>query len=581
MQHHEPIAIVGMAGRFAGARNLNEYWQNILQAKDCSSEPPSGRWVLDPARAHHPELAYPDRVYSTRGYYMPPLTTMELSSHINGVPVEELDPVFHLAWYLTQKALNQVSMQGVNRDRCGIVFGNIALPTAKAAQFTANFVSNRAAISSLRSRDVLSWNCEPACNPIAFAAADLGFGLGGYAIDAACASSLYAIKLACDELQSGQADLMIAGGQNQADSLYNQMGFSQLRALSRTGKCSPFDARGDGLLVGDGGAAFVLKRLSDAEKNGNTIIGVIRGIGLSNDIEGNLLSPASEGQLRAMRQAYEVSELDPESIQMFECHATGTPTGDATEFHSLQRLLGPSANDVVIGSVKSSVGHLLTGAGAASLAKALLAINHQQYPPTANFLQRAEHLSNQRSNLRVLTKPQPWVSETPRLVGVNAFGFGGINAHLIVEEYRQAPAVNYVAPLISTDEPIVVTGTASVRYSQKDEIAFPLGIFRIPPTELAEMLPQQTILLQALHMTVGTRDLSGPRTGIFVGAKLDINTTNFHVRWALEQLENERFRDIHPPLTANRTMGVSQRGIQSHCTTSACGWAILYNLCRK
>src|SRR4029077_8169329 len=150
-------------------------------------------------------------------------------------------------------------------------------------------------------------------------------------LDAACASSLYALKIACDELTSGRVDAMLAGGLNRSDSLYTQMGFSQLRALSPSGRCSPFDARADGLLVGEGGAAFVLKRLADAERDGDHIDGVIAGIGLSNDIGGGLLAPASEGQLRAMRAAYWAARWRPGDVDLIECHATGTPVGDGVE----------------------------------------------------------------------------------------------------------------------------------------------------------------------------------------------------------------------------------------------------------
>src|SRR5262249_35104928 len=163
-------------------------------------------------------------------------------------------------------------------------------------------------------------------------------GLGGlcYTLDAACASSLYAVKLAMDELQSGRADAMLAGGLSRPDSLYTQMGFAQLRALSPTGRCSPFDARADGLVGGGGAGVFVLERLDDALREGHRVLGIIAGVGLSNDRAGALLAPASEGQLRAMRAAYEQAGWRPGEVELIECHATGTPVGDAVEFQSLK-----------------------------------------------------------------------------------------------------------------------------------------------------------------------------------------------------------------------------------------------------
>ncbi len=172
---------------------------------------------------------------------------------------------------------------------------------------------------------------------------------------------------------------MLAGGLSRPDSLYTQMGFSQLHALSPSGTCSPFDQRGDGLVVGEGCGMVLLKRTEDAVRDGDHIYAVIRGIGLSNDIGGSLLAPAAEGQLRAMRAACQQAGWSPTDVDLIECHATGTPVGDAVEFASLRSLWGESGwrrGQCVIGSVKSNIGHLLTAAGSAALIKTLLAMKH-------------------------------------------------------------------------------------------------------------------------------------------------------------------------------------------------------------
>jgi hypothetical protein len=168
----------------------------------------------------------------------------------------------------------------------------------------------------------------------------LGLQAGAWTLDAACASSLYAVHLACEELLAGRADAMLAGGLSRPDCLYTQMGFSALRALSPSGRCSPFDETADGLLVGEGCGMVLLKRLEDALRDEDRIYGVIRAAGLSNDIEGNLLAPHSAGQLRCMRAAYRAAGWRPEEVQLVECHGTGTPTGDAVEFASLLHALG-------------------------------------------------------------------------------------------------------------------------------------------------------------------------------------------------------------------------------------------------
>ena len=244
-----------------------------------------------------------------------------------------------------------------------------------------------------------------------------------------------------DELRSRRADAVLAGGLSRPDCLYTQMGFAQLHALSSGGVPRPFDHRGDGLVVGEGAGIFLLKRLDDAIQQGDRILGVLRAVGLSNDVSGALLAPSSEGQLRAMRAAYEESGLIPEQIDTIECHATGTPVGDTEEFKSLKTLWADAQSKpsgCVLGSVKSNIGHGLTSAGAAGLAKLLLAFQHETIPPTANYEKPRQTLDLADSPFRVLSQSEPWPrrnARTPRRAALSGFGFGGINAHLIVEEY--------------------------------------------------------------------------------------------------------------------------------------------------
>ena len=399
---------------------------------------------------------------------------------------------------------------------------------------------------------------------------------------------------------------MIAGDSNRADSLYTQMGFSQLRALSPSGRCSPLDSRADGLLVGEGGAAFVLKRLADAERDGDHIYGVITGIGLSNDLGGGLLAPASEGQLRAMRAAYAAAGWRPGDVDLIECHATGTPVGDGVELSSLKELWQDERGEpgrCVLGAVKSTVGHLLTGAGAAGLLKVLLALKHETLPPTANFETPPAGADLDSGPFRVLREPRPWrrrADETPRRAAVNAFGFGGINAHVLVEEYlpgraglRKRPVDSQAlerlevhGTLTQPRSPVAVVGlgthfglwgdVASFRervlgydttVARKprlyggptpgyfiDELRLPLDRFPHAAGGTARTLPQQLLLLEVTDEAL--RSLTLParpeRIGEFVGINLDLNTTNFHVRWAQPSDARDQ---VGLPLTANRVMG--------------------------
>jgi 3-oxoacyl-(acyl-carrier-protein) synthase/3-hydroxymyristoyl/3-hydroxydecanoyl-(acyl carrier protein) dehydratase len=581
---------------------------------------PPGRWLLDAEEAFDPSIGALDRVYSKYGCYVDPFTLDPQGLDLGPELVAELDPVFHLTLRAGLEAFRSGVTHSLDRRRVGVVLGLLALPTEKASLLARAYLgrpfAQRAGIElpiPSVSPSAAALNGPVVGLPAAVLAKALGLHGGSYTVDAACASSLYAIKLALDELRAGRADAMLAGGVSRPDCLYTQMGFSQLRALSPSGRCSPFDARADGLVVGEGAGIFMLKRLDDALRDGDRIHAVIAGIGLSNDVGGGLLAPSSEGQLRAMTAAYREVGWKPQDVDLIECHATGTPVGDAVEFASLTTLWGKRGwrrGQCVLGSVKASVGHLLTAAGAAGLTKVLAALRDGVLPPTANFESPAGAIRLDDSPFRVLTRPQAWDPRgtgIPRRAAVSAFGFGGINAHLLLEQWPQAPA-SRPRPAASFSargarpEPIAIVardahfglwnsleavqkrvfgidrrepaplrdrrGTeagAGLRRDRPDAdgitgywiepIALDARRFRIPPRELEEMLPQQSLLLKvAGHAVEAARLTDGQRlrTGVFIGCRVDPNTTNFHFRWSLPP----NLRDAaHPPLTANRVMG--------------------------
>ncbi|MEB3198866.1 MAG: beta-ketoacyl synthase N-terminal-like domain-containing protein [Candidatus Sericytochromatia bacterium] len=424
-----PIAVIGAGGVFPDAPDLETFWSNILLGRCASRDVPEGRWVLPSAAIVDPTPGTPDRVLSSRACL---LDEALMGREELGIPPETLgtlDPLYTVGLTAATRCWRSLRAAPANLERAGLVMGNIVLPDSGASAD---------AIATL--------DGEGSPRPAAYRGAGLvsglvaralGLGLGGYAIDAACASSLYAIKLACAELAAGRADLMLAGGLSRPDSLYTQMGFSQLRALSPSGRCAPFDAEGDGLVVGEGAGLVALKRLADAERDGDQIWGVIRGIGTSNDLEGSLLAPHSEGQLRAMREAYRQAGWQPGDVDLVECHATGTPRGDAVEVASLQTLRADLDTPCVLTSVKSNVGHLLTAAGAAGFIKTLFALRNGVLPPTAQFKQSPTEWKMAEHGMRVLSAPEPWweTRGRARRAAVSAFGFGGINAHVLLEEY--------------------------------------------------------------------------------------------------------------------------------------------------
>ena len=548
----ERVAIVGAGGLFPGSTTLDGFWQNVRDGVDASREVPDGRWIVPPERAIDPRPGTLDRVVSTRGYFLDPfkpdLTILDVDPDL----VQDLDVLIHLALHIGGQAFHSARMETVDRNRIGVILGSIALPTERISDLVRETV--------LGSRDAIhALNRHVTGLPAILLAKSLGLGGTAFTLDAACASSLYALKLAVDELLTGRSDAMLAGGLSRPDCLYTQMGFTQLRALSPAGRCSPFDATADGLVVGEGGGIFVLKRLDDALRHDDQILGVIAGIGLSNDIDGNLLSPASEGQLRAMRMAYAQAGWQPDDVDLIECHATGTPVGDLVEFESMSQLRsGSNSRRSAIGSVKSTVGHLLTGANAASVMKVLHAMQHETLPPSANFHTPAKGIDLERSPFQIHKHAVPWSrrgANIPRRAAVSGFGFGGINAHLLIEEFLEAPQPSRVASF-PADDPIAVVAIATSEGSPSiDELTVPLGSFPIPPNELKEMLPQQLLMLQVAGEALRNCSASdSQRTGVFIGVGLDLGTTHFHLRWWAGE-QGQPMDAASPPLTANRTMG--------------------------
>jgi acyl transferase domain-containing protein/3-hydroxymyristoyl/3-hydroxydecanoyl-(acyl carrier protein) dehydratase len=522
----ERIAIVGVGGIFPGAPDLDTFWHNISHGIDAGRQVPDGRWYLSPDKAYAPWPPQPDRVYSTWGCFIEGFQFDPAGLDLDRELLSHLDPMFHLGLHAARAAYRDArQLAGVEHSRVGVILGNIALPTESTSAICRDILGRTfveklidTAAAAARQDSSTPWNtalADPAKLealkaslkrshwdprnrfaaglPSSLIAQGLGFGGIAFTLDAACASSLYSLKFAAEELLSHRADAMLAGGMSRPDCQYTQMGFSQLQALSRKGRCAPLSSEADGLVVGEGAGVFVLKRLSDAVAQGDHIYGVIAGIGLSNDRGANLLAPHSEGQLRAMRSAYEQAGWKPSDVDLIECHATGTPVGDAVEISSLHQLWeGESARprQCVIGGVKSNVGHLLTGAGAAGLMKVLYALKHETLPPTANFSQPAERLSASDSPFRVLSRSEPWqrrapagssnATAIPRRATINAFGFGGINAHVLIEEWKgaavgpqqasgaQRPASGTPPTALSTQYSVLSTESASVPLNSSD-----------------------------------------------------------------------------------------------------------------
>lgn len=601
----ESVVIVGQGLRLPGAQDAGAFWNNVIAGKTEFQRLPPERWpdASDSNLLPRRSLGDTDRITTDIGCFVDP-------RHLTPRPVHDevaQDPMFALLGSAGHDAWASAKIDCVDASRVQVIVGNILLPTAACASYAQSFFKrvNWAQDTVLPTLGEAE-DTQVGGLPAIILARSLGLQGAAYTLDAACASSLYALKLGCDALLTDAADVALVGGLNRADSFYTQVGFSALGALSSRGRCTPFDSGADGLIVGEGCAMFVCKRASDALAAGDRILAHVAGIGLSNDLGGSLMAPESDGQLRAMRSAYDAAGWEPTTIELYECHGTGTPVGDATELASLRRLWGtekPGAS-AVLGSVKGNIGHLLTGAGAASLAKTLLALEHSILPPTAGFTTAGHDLGP----FEILRSPRTRSSSTkPMRAAVSAFGFGGINAHVLLEAHdpkRPKAAGNADPQFIvrptkvrDTRKAIAIVGVGAcigaldgrpevvARWCEDasqcaaavptnwmghplaeqypgyylESVSLPSHRLSTPPKELEQSLIQQLISLRvALEACddAGLKRNATPLVGVYVGTNLDLNTTNYTIRWNLlaEGTPSSQLADLHS-LNANRTMG--------------------------
>lgn len=561
MTARRAIAIVGLGGRFPGAASADALWNVVAEGRSMAREVPASRWPVD-AAAVVSSAGGVDHASSRKACVLE-----AFEPELQGLEVDRasLTSLSKLALDVAVQTFRSAGTAKIDRSRTAAIIANIALPTDGASRLAEQVFLE--GLFGEQAGPLASNEAFPSALPIGVMAKALGLGKGSYTLDAACASSLYALHLGCLELEAKRVDAVLAGGVSLPQQLYTQIGFTQLHALSPTGVCAPFTSHADGLVVGEGGGMVLLKRLEDAERDGDRVLAVIRGIGLSNDVGGSLLSPDSEGQLRAMRAAYDMAGWAPSDVQLVECHGTGTPRGDQVELDSLKTLFDGASP--VIGSVKSNVGHLLTAAGMAGLTKVLGAISNKTLPPNAN----ATSVLASAAPLQVLERARAWESSKPRRAAVSGFGFGGINAHVLIEEYAAGSRVETAQP---APEPVAIVGlgihvgaldslerfsttifsggsaitkrpdsrwkTPSLRALEGawiEALEIPIGRFKVPPLELPSVLPQQLLMLEVAANAV--EDAGGlgagphPRVGAVVGLSLDLETTSFHVRWVLER----------------------------------------------
>lgn len=452
------IAIVGMACLFPGAPDLRRFWQNICQGVDAISEVPAARW--DPS-FHDPDSKAVDRFYCRRGGFVDEHAVFDpLAFGIMPRIAEAVEPDQLLALKIGYQALRDAGYEGRDfaRERTGVIIGRGNYVSAGVLRLEQHVRLLPQILQTLRdlfpdmSEEALTATRERLQQSLSYYGPDAASGLipnlvasrlanrldlhgPAYTVDAACASSLLAVEQACAMLASGDADMMLVGGVHLSHDLTFWATFCQLGALSRRGVISPLSAEADGILAGEGVGMAVLKRLDDALADGDRIYAVIEGTGSSSDGRASsLVAPSVTGQHLALERAWRDLPFARTDIGLLEAHGTGTPTGDEVELETLARFFGGHEGDTapsVIGSVKSMIGHAMPASGMASLIKTALAIHHGVLPPTLHCQQPHPRLADTR--FRVLADSEPWAQpREDRIAGLNAFGFGGINAHVVL-----------------------------------------------------------------------------------------------------------------------------------------------------
>lgn len=425
----EPIAIVGMACRFPGGANSPEaYWKFLREGVDAITEIPPGRWSIDDYYDSDPDI--PGKMYTRYGGFIDNVDGFDPQFFgISPREAKKMDPQQRLLLEVSYTALERAGqcVQKLNGSQTGVFIG-ISFDDYAKFSLNSGDVNRIDAYSSLGNT-----------RSIAVGRLSYALGLQGptMQLDTTCSSSLLATHLACQSLRSGESNLALAGGVSLMLSPEPTIGFCKLKALAPDGRCKTFDASANGYVRGEGCGIIVLKRLSDAIANQDNILAVIRGSAVNHDGQSNgLTAPNGSAQETVIRQAIANAQIKPNQIQYVETHGTGTSLGDPIEVLALGKVLGEGRNKdnpLLIGSVKTNIGHLEAAAGVASIIKVILSLQNQQIPPHLNFQQPNPHIPWERLAVHVPVELTPWNAEN-RLAGISSFGMSGTNAHVVLEE---------------------------------------------------------------------------------------------------------------------------------------------------
>jgi acyl transferase domain-containing protein/NAD(P)H-dependent flavin oxidoreductase YrpB (nitropropane dioxygenase family)/NAD(P)-dependent dehydrogenase (short-subunit alcohol dehydrogenase family) len=458
-QRPSDVAIIGMACLLPKGPDLETYWENILNKVDAITEVPKDRW--DWELYYDPDRQARDKVYSKWGGFLDDVSFDPVRYGMPPSSLPSIEPLQALTLEVVRAALQDAGYleRPFPRERTSVIIGTGGGGADQGMAYgfrsllphylgrTADLPFDPAGIIPHVEKVLPEWTEDSFAGILANVVAGRvanRFDLGGrnYTVDAACAASLAALDLAVNELENRTSDMVIVGGADTMQGPFAYLCFSKTQALSPRGRCYTFDESADGIVIGEGVAILILKRLADAERDGDRVYAVVKGVGGSSDGRDlGLTAPRPSGQVRALKRAYAKAGVSPATVELVEAHGTGTVSGDQAEIEALTTVftgVGAELQSCAIGSVKSMIGHTKSAAGIASVIKVALALRHKILPPTLNVKKPNPKANFQSIPFYVNTEPRPWVGKgdnAPRRAGVSSFGFGGTNFHAVLEEY--------------------------------------------------------------------------------------------------------------------------------------------------
>ena len=458
------IAVIGIGALLPDANSADILWDNVLSGRNSIGEVPPDRWLLE--EHYDPDRTRPDKTYCKLGAFVRDYVFNPLEYRIPPQVAAAIDPVQRWSLKVARDALQDAGYleRDYDHGRTGVVLGNAGggeyqfttayrvyldqvqgrLTSAQAALGLDTATVQRLVAFLKEELPTISEDSMPGelSNIVSGRVANvLNLKGANYTVDAACGASLAALSSAARGLRTGQFDMVVSGGSDRSMGPPTYVKFSKIGALSPDGSY-PFDRRANGFVMGEGAAAFLLKRLEDAVRDGDKIYAVIKGIGASSDGKGKgITAPNPVGQILALERGYEEAGIAPETMGLMEAHGTSTIVGDAVEGQVLQKFFSAAdlkPRSVALGSVKSQIGHLKSAAGAAGMLKAVMAIERGVLPPSINFDTPNPDIDFDNGPFVVHTTPRPWERQRDlnRRAGVSSFGFGGANFHVVVEEHR-------------------------------------------------------------------------------------------------------------------------------------------------